>query len=165
MEEVKTFGDMDVASFGVSHDAVAPMFYTFHHQGKKVALVTDLGYVSDRIKKTVEGADAYIFEANHDVGMLRMGKYPWNVKRRILGEITGFITVISDVTEQEKVEAERREFVSNVSHELRTPLTTMKSYVEALGIGPAYMDKAARCGIRIAATITVVAKILLITRL
>ncbi|GIP65053.1 putative metallo-hydrolase YycJ [Virgibacillus pantothenticus] len=86
MEEVKTFGDMDVASFGVSHDAVAPMFYTFHHQGKKVALVTDLGYVSDRIKKTVEGADAYIFEANHDVGMLRMGKYPWNVKRRILGD-------------------------------------------------------------------------------
>lgn len=47
-------------------------------------------------------------------------------------EITGFITVISDVTEQEKIEQERREFVSNVSHELRTPLTTMKSYMEAL---------------------------------
>src|SRR5690606_3942412 len=41
-------------------------------------------------------------------------------------EITSFITVISDVTEQEKIEQERREFVSNVSHELRTPLTTMK---------------------------------------
>ncbi|MEN2766811.1 cell wall metabolism sensor histidine kinase WalK [Ornithinibacillus xuwenensis] len=47
-------------------------------------------------------------------------------------EITGFITVISDVTEQEKLEQDRREFVSNVSHELRTPLTTMKSYIEAL---------------------------------
>jgi two-component system, OmpR family, sensor histidine kinase VicK len=55
-------------------------------------------------------------------------------------DITGFITVISDVTEQEKVEAERREFVSNVSHELRTPLTTMKSYVEALNDG-AWEDK------------------------
>ncbi|WP_077318845.1 cell wall metabolism sensor histidine kinase WalK [Virgibacillus proomii] len=55
-------------------------------------------------------------------------------------DITGFITVISDVTEQEKVEAERREFVSNVSHELRTPLTTMKSYVEALTDG-AWEDK------------------------
>jgi two-component system, OmpR family, sensor histidine kinase VicK len=50
-------------------------------------------------------------------------------------EITGFITVISDVTEQEKIEQERREFVSNVSHELRTPLTTMKSYLEALTDG------------------------------
>lgn len=86
MEEVKTFSDMDIESFGVSHDAAEPMFYTFHHDNKKVALVTDLGYVSERIKKTVENANAYIFEANHDVGMLRMGRYPWNVKRRILGD-------------------------------------------------------------------------------
>ncbi|SDK22391.1 MBL fold metallo-hydrolase [Sediminibacillus albus] len=86
MEETKTFGDLDVESFGVSHDAAEPMFFTFHHEGKKVALVTDLGYVSERIKKTVENADAYIFESNHDVSMLRMGRYPWNVKRRILGD-------------------------------------------------------------------------------
>ncbi|WP_053217748.1 cell wall metabolism sensor histidine kinase WalK [Virgibacillus senegalensis] len=56
------------------------------------------------------------------------------------GEFGGFITVISDVTEQEKVEQERREFVSNVSHELRTPLTTMRSYLEALTDG-AWQDK------------------------
>ncbi|WP_106495722.1 MBL fold metallo-hydrolase [Lentibacillus sp. Marseille-P4043] len=86
METVKTFSDLEVESFGVSHDAAEPMFYTFRHDGKKVALVTDLGYVSERIKKTIEDADAYIFEANHDVGMLRMGRYPWNVKRRILGD-------------------------------------------------------------------------------
>lgn len=86
MEAVKTFGDIEVESFGVSHDAVEPMFYTFRHQDKKVALVTDLGYVSERIKKTVEDANAYIFEANHDVSMLRMGRYPWSIKRRILGD-------------------------------------------------------------------------------
>ncbi|HLR74386.1 MAG TPA: cell wall metabolism sensor histidine kinase WalK [Virgibacillus sp.] len=55
-------------------------------------------------------------------------------------EVTGFITVLSDVTEQEKVERERREFVSNVSHELRTPLTTMRSYLEALTDG-AWQDQ------------------------
>src|SRR5699024_10224159 len=86
LEEIKTFGDIDVESFGVSHDAAEPMFYTFHHQVKKVALVTDLGYVSERIKKIVENADALVFEANHDVSMLQMGHYPWNVKRRILGD-------------------------------------------------------------------------------
>ncbi|MBP2078642.1 MBL fold metallo-hydrolase [Oceanobacillus polygoni] len=86
MNEVKTFDDLDIESFGVSHDAAEPMFYTFRHGGKKVALVTDLGYVSERIKKTVEDADAYIFESNHDVEMLRMGRYPWSVKRRILGD-------------------------------------------------------------------------------
>lgn len=51
------------------------------------------------------------------------------------GEISGLISVLSDVTEDEKVERERREFVSNVSHELRTPLTTLRSYLEALAEG------------------------------
>jgi len=84
--QVKTFGNMDVQSFEVSHDAVEPMFFTFHKGDKKIALVTDLGYVSERIKKTIENADAYIFEANHDVEMLRAGSYPWSVKRRILSD-------------------------------------------------------------------------------
>ncbi len=45
------------------------------------------------------------------------------------------IAVLHDITDQEKIEAERREFVANVSHELRTPLTTMRSYLEALADG------------------------------
>lgn len=51
------------------------------------------------------------------------------------GEYNGIIAVLHDVTEQERIEEERREFVANVSHELRTPLTSMKSYLEALADG------------------------------
>lgn len=51
------------------------------------------------------------------------------------GPVTGLITILHDVTEKEKIEYERREFVANVSHELRTPLTTLKSYLEALEDG------------------------------
>ncbi|MED2977944.1 cell wall metabolism sensor histidine kinase WalK [Bacillus swezeyi] len=51
------------------------------------------------------------------------------------GKIDGLIAVIYDVTEQEQIDQERREFVANVSHELRTPLTTMRSYLEALAEG------------------------------
>lgn len=55
-----------------------------------------------------------------------------SIIRRDTGFVTGLVCVLSDITEQEKTEQERREFVSNVSHELRTPLTSVKSYSEAL---------------------------------
>lgn len=87
MEQVKTFGSLDIQSFGVSHDAAEPMFYVFHQDGKKVVLITDTGYVSDRMKGIISNADVYVFESNHDVGMLRMGRYPWSIKRRILSDV------------------------------------------------------------------------------
>ncbi|MCG1021129.1 cell wall metabolism sensor histidine kinase WalK [Sutcliffiella horikoshii] len=58
-----------------------------------------------------------------------------SVIQKETGFINGLITVLHDITEQEKIDQERREFVANVSHELRTPLTTMRSYLEALADG------------------------------
>ncbi|MEO4055342.1 MBL fold metallo-hydrolase [Solibacillus sp. CAU 1738] len=87
METVKTFGSMDIQSFAVSHDAVDPMFYVFHENGRKLAVITDTGYVSDRMKGHIRGADSFVFESNHDIGMLQMGRYPWSIKRRILSDV------------------------------------------------------------------------------
>lgn len=86
METTKTFGDLDVESFGVSHDACAPQFYEVHYQDHAFAIVTDTGYVSERVQGIVKNADGYLFECNHDTEMLRAGIYPWALKQRILGD-------------------------------------------------------------------------------
>ncbi|GFH43049.1 metallo-hydrolase [Lactococcus hodotermopsidis] len=86
MGKMLTFGDIDVESFGVSHDAAAPQFYKFMKDGKSFVMLTDTGYVSDRVRGTIENADAYLMESNHDVEILRMGSYPWRLKQRILSD-------------------------------------------------------------------------------
>jgi len=84
----------------------------------------DLIHMSDAINLNFSTSDApYILRAN------------FSVIQKETGFINGLITVLHDITEQEKIEMDRREFVSNVSHELRTPLTTMRSYLEALADG------------------------------
>ncbi len=85
--QVQSFQDIEVESFGVSHDAAEPMFYVFHYGQKKLVIITDTGYVSDRMKGIIKNADVYVFESNHDVEMLRMCRYPWSIKRRILSDV------------------------------------------------------------------------------
>ncbi|MFK8796355.1 cell wall metabolism sensor histidine kinase WalK [Lentilactobacillus parabuchneri] len=55
--------------------------------------------------------------------------------QRESGFISGLVCVLRDITEQQRIEQDRKQFVSNVSHELRTPLTSVRSYIEALSDG------------------------------
>lgn len=102
-------------------------------QGQSLIDVLDL---SDQIEEMdeVEETNSMIIDLSNDDDHLLL-KANFSVVEDENNEMDGFITVISDVTEQQRVEQERREFVSNVSHELRTPLTTMRSYIEALNDG------------------------------
>lgn len=44
----------------------------------------------------------------------------------------GAVAVLRDLTETERMEKTRRDFIANVSHELRTPLTSIQGYAETL---------------------------------
>ncbi|MBF0813578.1 MULTISPECIES: cell wall metabolism sensor histidine kinase WalK [Staphylococcus] len=84
-----------------------------------------------------ENNDSFLLDINETEGIIVRVNFSTIVQET--GFVTGYIAVLHDVTEQQQVERERREFVANVSHELRTPLTSMNSYIEALE-GGAWKD-------------------------
>jgi len=79
-----SIGDFDVASFTIPHDAIDPVGFTVSSQGVKVAIATDLGYVTDSLRVHLRSSDVVILESNHDLEMLRVGPYPWSVKQRVM---------------------------------------------------------------------------------
>ncbi len=115
-------------------------------QAAKMLDVSRETILSDPIVEVLDLEDEYTFEeliSETDNVILNYStettpyilRANFSVIQRETGFVNGLIAVLHDITEQEKIDMERREFVANVSHELRTPLTTMRSYLEALSDG------------------------------
>jgi len=81
-----SIGELVFHPIGISHDAADPVAYKVLHEEKSVAVVTDLGNYNQAIVDELQGLDALLLEANHDVKMLQMGIYPYPLKQRILGD-------------------------------------------------------------------------------
>ena len=96
----------------------------------------------ESIEEILEAEDSLLVNASNDSDELLLRAEISKIEKedkedltQMSTELEGYIIVLYDVTDQERQEKERREFVSTVSHELRTPLTTMNSYIEALEEG------------------------------
>ena len=79
--------DLDVISFNIPHDAVAPVGYTIHCKGKKASVSTDFGIYTEEIRDNIKDSEVILLESNHDINMLKFGPYPYTLKRRILSEV------------------------------------------------------------------------------
>ena len=78
-------GDIKVEVSKVWHDAADPVCYSFESDGSKASIATDLGDYDEYLVEKIYGSDILFVEANHDVNMLQVGRYPYYLKRRILG--------------------------------------------------------------------------------
>jgi phosphoribosyl 1,2-cyclic phosphodiesterase len=80
-------GDIAVSAFTIPHDAVDPVGFVFQTEGVRMAVATDLGYVTPNVKVQLKQLDLLLLESNHDIEMLRDGPYPWSVKQRVLSRV------------------------------------------------------------------------------
>jgi len=78
-------GDVEIVPFRVPHDATEPVAFSLTCGGVKITQLTDIGYIPDHVAERLRGSHLLILESNHDLEMLRVGPYPWNLKQRLMG--------------------------------------------------------------------------------
>ncbi len=80
-----TIGELNVHARRTMHDATDPACFVIESRdGTRIGLASDLGFVDETVLNHLTGCDGLFFEANHDLDMLRLGTYPWSLKRRIM---------------------------------------------------------------------------------
>jgi phosphoribosyl 1,2-cyclic phosphodiesterase len=78
-------GELQVHARRTIHDANDPACFVIESRdGTRVGIASDLGYVNEEVLRHLTGCDGLFFESNHDLDMLRLGTYPWSLKRRIM---------------------------------------------------------------------------------
>ena len=85
-EEDVVIDDLVVKPFRISHDAAEPVAYRMECGDKSAAVATDLGFYNQTVVDKLQKLDVLLLESNHDIHMLQVGSYPYQLKRRILGD-------------------------------------------------------------------------------
>ena len=78
--------DLKIYPFKIPHDAADPCGFSIYHDKNKISIATDIGHMESQIIDTLSGSNYVLLESNYEPDMLKCSKYPYNLKRRILGE-------------------------------------------------------------------------------
>ena len=85
-DEAVSIGNLQIMPFRMSHDAAEPVCYTVKSGSTKLGIATDLGKYDEYTIDHLADSDILFLEANHDISMLEAGKYPYQLKCRILSD-------------------------------------------------------------------------------
>ena len=85
VNECFQIGNLLITAFHTSHDTDESVGYRLQGEGT-FAIATDTGCINDEIENGLAGAGTVLIESNHDEEMLRYGRYPVYLKRRILSD-------------------------------------------------------------------------------
>ena len=73
----------EITPFALPHDASENMGYCIHCNNEIFSIMTDVGAVTDNVKRFIKISNYLVIEANYDPEMLRVGRYPDILKNRI----------------------------------------------------------------------------------
>ena len=77
--------DVQVTPIPVPHDAREPFQYKFESNLKSLAIITDLGFITNYLIESLKEIKALVIEFNHDKNMLINSDYPQSLKDRVSG--------------------------------------------------------------------------------
>ena len=84
IHDTAAIGNFSVTAVSVLHDAADPVGYIVKSGKAMITIVSDLGKVSSDLINLSRNSDVLAFESNHDIEMLKTGRYPDMLKKRIL---------------------------------------------------------------------------------
>jgi phosphoribosyl 1,2-cyclic phosphodiesterase len=80
-------GALQVEPFPVPHDAREPAQFVFSAAGRRLGMLTDIGFYTPHITEMLQSCDALFLECNHDEDMLASGPYPPALQRRVASRL------------------------------------------------------------------------------
>lgn len=127
-------GGAEVNAFDVPHDSRECVGYRITFEGCSIGVVTDIGYVTERVFNMLSGCDTVMIEANHDKEMVRNGRYPEQLKQRILsggghlsnGDCAELVSMLAR-------NGTKHIILAHLSEENNTPRIALETVGRALG--------------------------------
>lgn len=115
-------GNIGIKAFNIPHDASEPVGFSFYAKNKKVTTATDIGHINHKLLSFLEGSELLFLESNHDIEMLKVGRYPWELKKRVMGD-KGHLSneVAGSVVAQMVKKGTRRFLLGHLSQENNFP--------------------------------------------
>lgn len=135
-------GSIGVMPFSIPHDAANPVGYSFFCNNNKLSLATDIGVMNDYLLGHLKGSLAVLLEANHDLDMLKNGRYPAVLKRRILSD-TGHLSNVDAANTAVKLvqSGTRHIMLGHLSNENNTPTMAYKTVEKILSDNDIILNK------------------------
>lgn len=127
-------GEIEITAFSTPHDSVASTGYRMTlPDGEKIAVATDLGHVTDKVREGVMGCGTVLLESNYDSRLLDMGSYPWFLKQRIRSE-NGHLenTVSAQFAAELIANGTSRLVLGHLSRENNTPSLARQTTLETI---------------------------------